>query len=94
VSARLHCYWLQFEGSAIEIGIPSACGVTAWTEEDAVALLRAGPFRGKGLPTIAAVTVDVDVDVDVFTLDEGHVLPNMEAPDRRDIWYPRGFSLS
>jgi hypothetical protein len=27
----------------------------------------------------------------VSTLDKGHVLPNMAAPNERGIWYPLGF---
>ena len=87
--SALHRYWFQYQGNAIEVGLGPGCGVTAWTEEDAIALLRAGPFHGRERPLIAAVTVDVDIS----SLDPGHVLPNMEAPDQRGIWYPRGFSL-
>jgi hypothetical protein len=85
----LHRYWIEFEGSVFSTGFGPGCGVTAWTKEDAIALLRSGPFRDKQMPAVSAIKTDVDVS----SLDEGHVLPNMEAPNRRGIWYPRGFAL-
>jgi hypothetical protein len=82
--------WFRFDDSA---PIPGASrsrlgyGVTAWTEEDAMALLREAVFHGKELSGIAAVIADVDVS----TLDPDHILPNMEPPNRRGVWFPRGF---
>jgi hypothetical protein len=31
--------------------------------------------------------------VDVSALDSGHILPNIEPPNWRGIWFPRGFAL-
>lgn len=30
-------------------------------------------------------------DVDIRTLDQRHVIPNMEVPVVRGVWFPRGF---
>ena len=87
MTARLHRYWFRFEKESLRMGL--GCGVTAWTEEDAVALMRDGPFRGKPLPRVASVTVDVDVR----TLDKSHIVPNIGSPNRRGVWFPQGFSL-
>jgi hypothetical protein len=78
----LRRFWFRLEGSR-ELGY----GVTAWTEEDAAFLIRYFFFKGGPLPK-AIVTADVDVP----TLDAGHVLPNMESPNWRGVWYPRGFA--
>jgi hypothetical protein len=31
-------------------------------------------------------------EVDVSMLDEGHVIPNMEPPVWRGVWFTRGYS--
>jgi hypothetical protein len=90
MAARLRRFWFRFEGDPIKDGFGLGCGVTAWSEQDALELLRTtGPFHSRQMPKIAELTVDVDVS----TFDRGHVLPNMEPPNRRGVWYPRGFSL-
>lgn len=61
------------------------CGVTAVDRADAEQLLVEGPFRGAMLPPVARVLEDVDVS----ELDAGHVLPNMDDPTRRGVWFPR-----
>ncbi len=59
-------------------------GVTAYSLEDAKRLVQE-----------AITYVDWDFNeleiienVDVSVLDEGHVLPNMGAPNFRGVWYP------
>jgi hypothetical protein len=50
-------------------------------------ILREVVFDGRD-PEIGAVVEDVDVS----TLDANHVLPNMEAPNWRGVWYPMGLT--
>ena len=80
-------YWFKFD----EIGKPTAlnlgCGITAYSYEDAVLLLRERVFPGEGAPRVAACIEDVDVS----TLDTKHVLPNLGAVEMRGVWFPIGY---
>jgi hypothetical protein len=62
------------------------CGVTAFSIDDAKALIETRVFPG-GLPLVTKLIEDVDVS----TLDANHIRPNMEPPNWRGIWYPRGY---
>jgi hypothetical protein len=64
----------------------TGCGVTAWSHEDALRLLRERVFVRQPLPPVRRCVEDVDVS----TLDPGHVLPNMADPTRRGVWFPLG----
>lgn len=86
----LHRFWIRFAASN-SFGVPRpGCGVTAYSYDDALAILGMTVFNGKPIPEIEHVIEDVDVS----TLDQKHVLPNMDAPTWRGVWYPRGFSQS
>ena len=61
-------------------------GVTAWTPDDARLLISKEVFGGKELPSLKVLIEDVDVR----TLDTGHALPNMNPPNERGVWYPKG----
>jgi hypothetical protein len=63
-------------------------GVTAPTEAEARAL--AERTRATCWPDAPALEAAV-ADVDIQTLDQKHVVPNMEAPVWAGVWYPRGF---
>jgi hypothetical protein len=81
-TAKLVRFWFEFEkGRARRIG------VTAWTKEDAEALVTAKVFDGAPMPSPLTVIEDGDVS----QIDPNHVLPNMEPPDVRGIWFPRGY---
>jgi hypothetical protein len=81
----LRRFWIQFDQG--DPNVPSSlrlgCGVTAWTRDDALFLLK----RHVGDLVIRIVTENVDVS----TLDPRHILPNMAAPNVRGIWYPIGY---
>jgi hypothetical protein len=62
-------------------------GVTGIDEEDCRNLVERLIFDGQPLPPVRRVVADVDVSA----LGE-RVLPNMEVPIRRGIWFPMGFS--
>ncbi len=94
-SKLLHRYWLKFAQSDIDAAkLPQyfrlGCGVTAFTPEDALSLIRRHILRGAEVPKPLSLVEDVDVR----TLDAGHVIPNMEEPVSRGIWFPMGFGLS
>lgn len=81
-TAKLVRFWFEFE-----IGRTRRIGVTAWTREDAEALVTAKVFDGAPMPNPLTVIEDVDVS----QIDPNHVLLNMEPSDVRGIWFPRGY---
>jgi hypothetical protein len=85
-TSLLHRFWIEFVYPDRYIDWPPrADGVTAYTLDDALRLIGAEIFRDAPLPPIRAVIEDVDVT----TLDEKHVISNMDPPNWRGIWYPR-----
>ena len=82
MSAKLRHFWFKSDQLQHRLGY----GVTAWTDDDAVGLLREKVFGGGTLP--AGMTMAADIDL--ARLDK-HVTPNMEAPIWRGIWFPRGY---
>ena len=90
MAVRLTRYWIKFDrGEAVRLppGVSLGVGVTGLGREDALDMVRDRIFAGAQLPPIA----DVVEDVDVSTLDGNHVLPNMQPPVARGIWFPRGY---
>jgi hypothetical protein len=88
----LRRYWLEFnrEGNAELLsrrGVLLGCGVTAFSQEDAVQLVRESVFGLEPMPEVACVVEDVDVT----TLDAAHVLPNISETVTRGVWYPIGY---
>jgi hypothetical protein len=84
----LQRFWFQFvdpEPRVLRLG----CGVTAYDYEDAIAILEQTVFAGRNVPKITSVVPNVDVT----TLDRGHVIPNMDPPVWRGVWFPKGFPL-
>ena len=68
-------------------GLAYGCGVSAYDYDDALALLSERVFAGKPPPDPAEVIENIDVS----QLDRSHVLPNMDDPATRGIWFPRGY---
>jgi hypothetical protein len=90
MTAQLIRFWIEFDrgdGGRLPPGASLGVGVTAFGRDDALALVRERVFESSELPRLAAVVEDVDVS----SLDPGHVLPNMEPPIGRGIWFPRGY---
>lgn len=87
---QLRRFWFEFDPA--EEKEPSArvlreCGVTAYSYEDAIALLEDHVFVDAGLPQISQVTEDVDVSL----LDQDHIVPNMGIVSDRGVWFPLGY---
>lgn len=83
----LHRYWFKFSSIEAFSSLRLGCGVTAHNYEDAVSLMRRTVFAGQELPAIESFVVDVDL----ATLDQDHVIPNMEPPVWRGVWFPKGY---
>jgi hypothetical protein len=82
----LHRYWIRLashEHNRSRLG----WGVTAFDVADALNILTYMAFGQAPLPPVEEVITDVDVR----DLDGGHVQPNMNPPNWRGIWYPKGF---
>ncbi|MES2332710.1 MAG: hypothetical protein V4539_24090 [Bacteroidota bacterium] len=80
-------FWFEFEVINYQnapIGIGYECGVTAHNVEDAMNMLKTRVFSDKPKLQIKKIIEDADVS----TLDAGHVLPNMNPPNWRGIWFP------
>jgi hypothetical protein len=84
VDRNLHRYWIRL---APDDEFRHEFGVTAFSEEDALAILARMVFAGQAMPDV----LEVRADVDVRDLDQGHVTPNMGPPNWRGVWYPKGF---
>lgn len=86
--AKLHRYWIRFAPHApLGLGcLRLGCGVTAWTEDDAIRLLRECVFEDGELPEIA----DIITDIDFRDLEANHVRPNIGVVSRRGVWFPLG----
>jgi hypothetical protein len=85
VDRNLHRYWIRLKIKAG--GPPREFGVTAYSETDALEILRYVAFSASALPEV----IEVATDVDVRSLDQGHVIPNMNPPNWRGTWYPKGY---
>jgi hypothetical protein len=84
-------FWFEFDAQSfldLPPGTGIGCGVTASDYDDAIGILNKCVFKGAEMPAIKRVITDVRVS----DLDEGHVLPNMNRPDTRGVWYPIGYS--
>jgi hypothetical protein len=83
---ELHRFWFEFEEWDVHgCRPPFRCGVTAWSREDALALI-ADAYCNLGA---SPVPVSVVPDFDVSALDDDlNIRPNIGVPVWRGIWYP------
>lgn len=82
-------FWFEFKidkSITLPPGIGIGCGVTALDYNDALGILEAKVFTSVK-PEIKTVIEDVNV----LELDQGHVIPNMNSPVNRGIWFPIGY---
>ncbi len=84
MSANLRRYWFRFANTDLADGFRMGCGITAFTRDDAIGLLREFWPRENDVPIIA----DVSEDVDLRALDQNHVTPNIGDVTRRGVWFP------
>ena len=83
---KLIRFWLRFEQIAGPEVLNLGCGVTAYDYNDALGLLRENVFKKAVFPRI----LEFNEDVDISSLDQKHIVPNMEDRTLRGIWFPRG----
>jgi hypothetical protein len=100
-TVRLHRYWFRFadpsgeEERRIEERSYDAarrlvrrfgCGVTAWTEEDALRFVRSEIFDDEPLPEIESVVEGIDLRT--FELPRPFSPFDLPPPNLRGIWFP------
>jgi hypothetical protein len=86
MNSKLTRYWIEFDHtSSKKARMTPWIGVTAWTLDDALGLVRLLLFDGGELPPITELIENVDVS----QLDEKHVQGHIHPPNRRGVWYPR-----
>jgi hypothetical protein len=106
VEPGLKRYWLEFDlprseaatvpETAVSTGgrsswalVTKGVGVTGADIDECLDIVQQRIFGG-AMPTVLKVVEDIDVS----TLDEQVVLPNIEPPIWRGIWFPPGFADS
>jgi hypothetical protein len=107
VEPGLRRFWLEFDlprsvptagpQRAAGAGEPSSwalvrtgVGVTGTDLDECFDIVRKRIFGRTLMPTVLKVVEDIDVS----TLDEERVLPNIEPPIWRGIWFPPGLGDS
>jgi hypothetical protein len=83
---KLIRYWFQFTSFDKPTPLNLGCGVTAESREEAIRLLEDKVFHGQSLPSVEEVIKNIDIS----TLDQTHVIPNMESPLIKGVWFPKG----
>jgi hypothetical protein len=84
-------YWILFDIPPDQpvsiIWYRTGCGVTGYSYDDALDLLREFIFEplGKELPSIRALLEHIDVS----TVVENHIRTNISVPVWRGVWFPR-----
>jgi len=84
-------FWFEFEFDDVTdypFGVGYGCGVTAIDYDDAINLLKQKVFKAIPIPKIRKQIENVNVN----DLDQGHVVLNMNPPNYRGIWFPRGYN--
>jgi hypothetical protein len=77
-------YWFEFEYDG-KWGLSTyRCGVTAFTYDDAINIMRKSVFQDNEMPVIKKCIENVDIR----DLDQNHVVLNMRPPSIRGVWYP------
>jgi hypothetical protein len=83
----LRPFWFRFEPMPTPTPINLGCGVTAFSREDALALLQERVFGANGVPRL----VEVIDDITRAALDSKHVVPNLGKLEERGVWFPQGY---
>jgi hypothetical protein len=79
--SRLRRFWFAIPG---RLGI----GVTAESRGEAEALAKQAAERLHWALDLSSVVEDVDIQA----LDQTHVVPNIDPPNFRGVWFPRQHS--
>lgn len=81
-------FWFEFEIDNVSLypsGIGCGCGISAYSYQDAIAIIKQEVFKDIEMPKIKKYIENVDIR----DLDKGHVIPNMKPPIYRGVWFPQ-----
>jgi hypothetical protein len=81
-------FWFRFRSIQPHDSLRLGCGVTAYTHDDALSILRKTVFKDSDVPPVDEVIENVDIR----SLDQKHVVPNMDPPVWRGVWFPKGYT--
>jgi len=84
---NLRRFWFRFEQIPTPTPVNLGCGVTAFSREDALALLRERVFGENGTPPL----VEIIDDITRTALESKHVAPNIGKLEERGVWFPQGY---
>lgn len=82
----LTAYWIELDRYS---GLASFIGVTAYSLDDAILLIKEQLFRKQEMPRLKNVIENIKFK----DLDQNHVVPNMGPITERGIWYPNLFPI-
>ena len=85
--SSLRRFWFKFAPLERPSILNLGCGISAYSYEQAISVLREKVFKGISLPEIVSFIEDVDVS----SLDANHVIPNMDSPLTPGVWFPKGY---
>ena len=74
---NLRRYWFK---SSRNLGV----GITAYSLSDAEIILNSAIQRHR----LDVEIIETIENVDIGDLDQGHVIPNMNPPNFRGVWFP------
>jgi hypothetical protein len=75
----LTTYWIEMGA-----GLAMQYGVTAYSFDDAISILKQKVFRNDEIPTVKNFIENIKFR----DLDQNHVVPNMGIITERGIWFP------
>jgi hypothetical protein len=80
----LTAYWIEFGPL-----LASQFGVTAYSFDDAISILKQKVYRNEEMPPVKTSIENIKFK----DLDQNHVVPNMGAITERGIWYPLNYQF-
>lgn len=84
-------FWIRFQlddGYVYPAGTRMGCGVTAYSEFEAMRPIKNVVFGDQDLPLVAEI---IEIE-DVSQLDSNHVIPNMGNFLKPGVWFPMGYT--
>lgn len=85
---RLTAFWIKFKRIDSPTPLNLGCGVTAYSQQDAVELVKRSLVEHYGLESLPEID-QITEGISVTDLDQNHVVPNMGNVLVRGVWFPK-----